>query len=147
MNRKNTAFILLLLLAAIQAPCQTHIYERYAPHTDLEVAYIENLPLDSVNAINATIIVARDSAAWAMLQNDFNIPIIPQEYRELFSDYHFIDYWFAPKSNLTAPADSNMLNNDFIVMSREMQTISIFHITSMTKVDLIIHKKLNEISQ
>lgn len=72
MNRKNAALILLLLLAAIQAPCQTHIYERYAPHTDLEVAYIENLPLDSVNAINATIIVARDSAAWEWLKDEFH---------------------------------------------------------------------------
>lgn len=52
---------------------QTHIYEHYASRTDLEVAYLENVPLDSSTSVNATIIIAKDSAAWEWLKDEFRI--------------------------------------------------------------------------
>lgn len=64
---------LLWMLPFAKVSCQTHIYERYASHSELEVAYLENIALDDSNAINATIIIAKDSASWSWLTETFHI--------------------------------------------------------------------------
>ena len=53
---------------------QKHIYDRYAPYKDLDVAYMENLPIDSANSINATFIIAKDSIAWERTTSAFHLP-------------------------------------------------------------------------
>ena len=53
--------------------CQTHIFDRYASHTELEVAYLENIPLNETTTINASIIIAKDSAAWEWMKNTFHV--------------------------------------------------------------------------
>lgn len=70
---------------------QTHIYERYASRADLEVAYLENVPLDSTTSVNVTIIIAKDSAAWKSLKEEFNIsdsPFLPNihSYKRVLRD-------------------------------------------------------------
>lgn len=64
---------LLCLLLFNRAYGQTHIYERYAPYDNLEVAYLKNVPLDSTNDINTTIIIAHDRALWQWLVDTFHI--------------------------------------------------------------------------
>lgn len=64
---------LLLLTAAREAVCQTHIYERYADHTDLEVAYLGEFRLDSATVISGTVIMAKDSASWEWLKKEFHV--------------------------------------------------------------------------
>lgn len=125
----------------------SEIYQKYAHTPGIDAAFVKDYRINDTVTIDATLLEATTDSAWAMLQTDFNVPAIPEEYKELFSDCHIIDYWFAPKNNLAARADSNTLNRVFIVSSRETQTISIFHITSATEADLIIRKKSNEISQ
>lgn len=67
-------FFVLSLSLFGRAYGQTHIYERYAPYDNLEVAYLENIPLDSANVINATIIIAHDTTTWRWLIDTFHIP-------------------------------------------------------------------------
>lgn len=69
---------LLCLLLFSRAYGQTHIYERYAPYDNLEVAYLKNAPLDSVNAINVTIIIAHDTTSWQWLLDTFHLPSRPR---------------------------------------------------------------------
>ncbi len=64
---------IVLILTFGKVRGQTHIYDRYASRSDLEVAYLENVYIDSATYINATIILARDSASWNWMKEEFHI--------------------------------------------------------------------------
>ena len=121
----------------------SEIYAKYAEMNGIEASFIKDYRINDTAFIDATVLEATTDSAWAVLQNDFNVPIIPEEYRELFD--HSIDFRLAPKNNPKALADSNLLNNDLIVVSREAQTITILHITSEAQIDIIIYEKAKEI--
>ena len=152
-SRILTLLLCLLLLGAgaavILTPCTVHyeqcsdIYKKYAGTDGIKAAFVKDYKVNDTVLIDATVLEATTDSAWAVLQNDFNVPIIPEEYRELFD--HSIDFRLAPKNNPKALADSNLLNNDLIVVSREAQTITILHITSEAQIDIIIYEKAKEI--
>ena len=123
----------------------SEIYAKYAEMNGIEASFIKDYRINDTAFIDATVLEATTDSAWAVLQNDFNVPIIPEEYRELFD--HSIDFRLAPKNNPKALADSIMLNNDIIVVSREAQTISVFHIVYEHQLDIIWHTKTHELTQ
>ena len=152
-SRILTLLLCLLLLGAGAAVILTprtvpyeqcsDIYRKYAEMDGIEASFIKDYRINDTAFIDATVLEATTDSAWAVLQKDFNVPIIPEEYRELFD--HSIDFRLAPKNNPQAPTDSNLLNNDLIVVSQEMQTITILHITSEAQIDIIIYEKAKEI--
>ena len=72
--KKISYIVLLLLLYAHPAQGQSEIYNRYAPHTDLDVGYFKHFRIDSTLAVDATVIIAKDSAAWEWMKKEFEIP-------------------------------------------------------------------------
>ncbi|MCQ2260943.1 MAG: hypothetical protein MJZ77_06120 [Bacteroidales bacterium] len=120
------------------------IYKKYAGTHGIEAAFVKDYKVNDTVLIDATVLEATTDSAWAVLQKDFNIPIIPKKHKEP-STCHSIGFRLAPKNNPQAPTDSNLLNNDLIVVSQEMQTITILHITSEAQIDIIIYEKAKEI--
>lgn len=125
----------------------SEIYAKYAEMNGIEASFIKDYRINDTAFIDATVLEATTDSAWTVLQKDFNIPIIPEEYRELFDSNNSICYWFASKNSFSAPADSIMPNIDFIVVSRHTRTICIFHITSESQITLILYKKIHQITQ
>lgn len=73
--KKYSILICLLIFSSFgKVFAQTHIYEKFASRDDLEVAYLENIPIDSSVYINATIIIAQDSLTWDGLVKSFSLP-------------------------------------------------------------------------
>ena len=122
----------------------SEIYAKYAEMDDIEASFIKDYRINDTAFIDATVLEATTDSAWAVLQKDFNIHIIPKKHKEP-STCHSIGFRLAPKNNPQAPTDSNLLNNDVIVVSQEMQTITILHITSEAQIDIIIYEKAKEI--
>lgn len=72
---KQIVFLTLAIMAAMPVSrAQMHIFNTYAPHDDLDVAYIENMHIgnDGTKA-NATIIRATDDDSWLWLKETFRI--------------------------------------------------------------------------
>ena len=153
-SRILTLLLCLLLLGAGAAVILTprtvpyeqcsDIYRKYAEMDGIEASFIKDYRINDTAFIDATVLEATTDSAWAVLQKDFNIPIIPKKHKEP-STCHSIGFRLAPKNNPQAPTDSNLLNNDLIVVSQEMQTITILHITSEAQIDIIIYEKAKEI--
>ena len=72
---KRLGVLLLFLLPWLTALGQSPAYERYSTRENLEVAYLENLPIDSTHTVNATFLIAQDSTTWHWLQDTFHIPL------------------------------------------------------------------------
>jgi len=121
------------------------LYKQYAGMEGIDATFIKNFKVNDTVFIDVTLLEAKNDSAWLTLQTNFNIPIIPEEYRELFENTDAIDYWLAPKGKYIPPMDSVLLNNDAVAVSRKMHLVSVFHLTNETQADVIFLKKLHEL--
>ena len=111
----------------------------------IDATFIKNFKVNDTVFIDVTLLEAKNDSAWLTLQTNLSIPIIPEEYRELFENTDAIDYWLAPKGKYIPPMDSVLLNNDAVAVSRKMHLVSVFHLTNETQADVIFLKKLHEL--
>ena len=141
--------ILVLILGSVLKwnhvlPSQqcSEAYMHYAQIDGLDVSYIRNYKINDTAVVDVTLLEARTDSAWAILQNDFNVPKIPDELIELYNKSNPVGTWFAPKGHYDQPMDPTIYNNDAIILSRKTQTISIFHLKKETPVDLLFINQL-----
>lgn len=151
-----TIFICLLLLggggAVLLLPqvvpfdqC-SDVYKRYADMDGVDATFIKDYKVNDSVYVNVTLLEAHTDSAWTILQTDFNVPIIPEEYRELVASSNSVDFWLASKDNPKDRTDTIISHNDIIVMSRQMQTICICHIENRHQSDAIMDSKTHELS-
>jgi len=120
-------------------------YQTYANQPNIRAAFIKDYRINDTVKVNVTLLEAKTDSAWTVLQTDFNVPIIPEEYKHLINNYNSVDSWLAPKDNYKSPMDTIAYRNDAIVVSRQKQIVSIFHLRKETPIDDIFIHKLNEI--
>lgn len=123
----------------------SELYTKYAGTEGLNVAFVKDYRVNDTVFVDVTMLEATTDSAWIMLQNDFNIPIIPEEYRNLVSSFNSIDFKLAPKINPKLPMDSIAENNNVIVTSRQNKTICVFHIYNKEQKRAIIKTKIKEL--
>lgn len=121
-------------------------YQTYANQPGIRAAFIKDYRINDTVKVNVTLLEAQTDSAWTILQTDFNVPIIPEEYRELVASSNSVDFWLASKDNPKDRTDTIISHNDIIVMSRQMQTICICHIENKRQSDAIMDSKTHELS-
>jgi len=120
-------------------------YQTYANQPNIRAVFIKDYRINDTVKVNVTLLEAKTDSAWTVLQTDFNVPIIPEEYKHLINNYNSVDSWLAPKDNYKSPMDTIAYRNDAIVVSRQKQIVSIFHLRKETPINDIFIHKLNEI--
>lgn len=125
----------------------SEVYTKYADTEGLNVVFFKDFQINDTTFLDVTLIEAKTDSAWEILQTDFNVPIIPNEYKELFANMNTVDCWLAPKGNYQLPMDSVLYNNDAIVVSRDEKKISIFRLTKGLPVDNIFISKIKVLKQ
>lgn len=60
------------------------LYRRYADNPHLTVAFVEDFPLNDTLTVDVTTLTATDDEGWDSLCVDFNTPVLPVSYLELF---------------------------------------------------------------
>lgn len=123
----------------------SELYTKYAGTEGLDVAFVKDYRVNDTVFVDVTMLEATTDSAWIMLQNDFNIPIIPEEYRELVASSNSVDFWLASKDNPKDRTDTIISHNDIIVMSRQMQTICICHIENKHQAIAIMNKETHDL--
>lgn len=133
MTHYRFTLYIVLVLAFGNAFGQAHIYDRYASRTDLEVAYLENLPLDSATSINATLIIAKDSAAWEWMKVEFQIAPSPSP------DYtHCTTGNLRNKNDPTKTRQEDILDCCLVIVNYYRKSLSIFQYETLDQYYSII---------
>ena len=96
--------------------------------------------------VDVTYIEATADSTWLLLQDDFNAPKIPEEYRELFEKTKTVDLWLTAKDNHKIRIDTDTISQDIIVLSRQLQVICVFHTENSFQTDAIIERKIQNLS-
>ena len=118
----------------------SEVYKKYSRVEGVRATYIKDFPLNDTLTVAVTLLEATTDSGWAVLQEDFGLPVIPKEYEELIcgdSDRVMTENY--PKS---APLyiDEDTLTNDLIAISYYKHSICHFVISSREKKNIIMHK-------
>lgn len=137
--------ILMIILLVI--PCVVHaqryIYDHYAHRTDLKVVYYPQFRLDDIHTVNVTILIAKDSAAWEWMQQEFDLPsIIAQEQDTAHSSRRAVQI-LGEEPRCLQRLTSSASDKHFIVEQYDRRAIFIFHYTQKDQLKALFSFTLN----
>ena len=136
---KRIAFIICWLIASTGAYAQQDIYDRYASHEGLFVAYAQGYQLDSNNRIDIIYIQAEDSAAWEWMRAEFNVPEANK--RAWASGSECVFSHLSPISNpqKVAQFDDNAPLHCMVLGSHNQRALCLAFITRREQIKLLLH--------
>ena len=122
----------------------SEVYKRYSKVEGVRASYIKDYRINDTLTLGVTLLEATTDSGWAMLQEDFGLPVIPKELEELFcGDSNKVSVKCIPKKTpLYMGGDT--LANDWIAISRYKRRICHFVIESKEQMRLILHKNVDE---
>jgi hypothetical protein len=140
-------YLLLALLvgATICVRGQSDIYQKYAVHDELYVAYVPKFPLDSTTTVAVTVIQAHDTAGWAWMCKEFNI--YDTTGGSGAARQQKMLYCLRDKADPTQPATMVAGNVDYsrccpLFASPVNYSVCIFHVTSRDEIIKVFEFRL-----
>ena len=122
----------------------SEVYKRYSRVEGVRATYMKDYRINDTLTVAVTLLEATTDSGWAVLQEDFNVPVVPKEYEELFcGDSNKVSVEGVPKK-VPLYFGEDTIYNDLIVTSRYRRTIAHFVITSREQKRLIINKHLDD---
>lgn len=144
----RTLLLSLLMLAACTVAAQSDLYRRYAQRTDVRVAFIEAMRVDSVTTVDVTVVTAVDSAGWQWMMSEFNIPSFSPEIEAfLASGEQSVSLHFSPSGRpdrLAKPAETSPC--DAVVVDRAHRTLCAYHIADPAQYRRILRRELDAVA-
>ncbi|MBR1765468.1 MAG: hypothetical protein IJ745_00335 [Bacteroidales bacterium] len=117
----------------------SEVYQKYVGRDDIQATFIKDKRINDSIAVNMTMLSAAGDSGWAVLQHDFNMPVIPKEYEEYFyADTNQLSLKLVPKKNPSLPMDSIISNNDLVATSYSKRLICIFSIENTSQLKAIL---------
>ena len=136
----------MLLLLAFSAHGQTHVYERYAKLSNLEVAYLKNFPVDSNTHVNITIIIAKNKIAWRWLLKDLNLPTLTyNERKQIRKGKTVVGNILYNHDQTHRLKDPNSTSKYYFSITYNTHNIICYHISSQDEYSAILYHSLKNI--
>ena len=117
------------------------IYKKYAGTDGIKAAFVKDYKVNDTVLIDATVLEATTDSAWAVLQKDFNVPIIP----ELSDSCNAISVKIMTSNSTNKNTKWNNAASYIRVASHNKQQICIFHTNDSNQTKSITDNIINEI--
>ncbi len=148
------AVVLATALAAITLVCRWHrvfpsgqgsdLYQTYAGNPEIQASFVKGFRVNDTMTVDVTVLEATTDSSWSLLMDDFGIPAIPEEFKELYANNASVDFGLVSKCD-TRTTDSDPDNNNVMASSRQRQTIWVFSTANQSQREAIISYKITEI--
>lgn len=120
------------------------LYRQYAHVPGIEASYVKGFRVNDTLTIDATLLRATDSAGWAQLREDYEVP------DSLWNDTSSpksksITLVLRKKGQTKNVIDTNLLNNDYVAINMPEHLIGIYHITDSAQMYACIDYHLQSI--
>lgn len=119
----------------------SELYNRYADKEGIEASFIKDYKVNDSVFVDVTLLEATTDSAWEVLLKDFNMPDIPKEVVEMGVDM-FVKA--VNRKDYSLPADSILVNNDVMMVSYALKTISVFRTETLGQMWAVNHSKYEE---
>jgi len=104
------------------------LYQRYCHTPGIEASYVKGFRINDTLFVDATLLHATDSASWATLKTDFEIPELPPDFMERINDGQDLVFTKKiPKQQGISAQDTCGIIYYVAAFSHLMHTVSIFH--------------------
>ena len=122
----------------------SEVYKRYHKVEGVRATYIKNYPLNDTLTVGVTLLEATTDSGWAVLQEDFGVPVIPKEFEELF--YGDSNRVSVKGYHKCVPICSNgdTLADDLIAISLFKHTIAYFEVQDNGQLKAILYKQCDD---
>ncbi len=122
----------------------SEVYKRYSHVEGVRATYVKDYRINDTLTVAVTLLEATTDSGWAMLQEDFGLPVIPKEYEERFvGDSNRVSIKKFPK-DIPLSLDGDTLADDLIIVSLYKHTICHFVIHSDEQFRTIMFKHLDD---
>ena len=127
-----------LLLSANSVWAQREVYDRYVGRDDIDIVYVHDYLIDSVNTMDVILIRAKDSAGWEWMQEEFNfVPLSDWGKYALSNGLDVIRTYLASKHDPTKPMEPELLDNCDIKVSFLRKELAIFYFKTIEQKRMI----------
>lgn len=134
--KKQVCYILLAVMLMCCAEAQDELYWRYAQRGDVGVAYVEGFEVDSAVTVTATVFLAHNDDEWRWLEREFSFNIADSA-----ADVKL--FRLAPRNRPAVKLKgASPVGNDYVVASRRLRTVSVFHLDNEAQYRAILKKEL-----
>ena len=122
----------------------SQVYQRYAHVEGIQAAYVKDYRINDTLTIGVTLLEATTDSGWAMLQEDFGLPVIPKEYEERFvGDSNKVSTKIVPKESPLVDGEDSLVH-DIIAISRYKHIIAHFELQSKMQESSLLDKLIND---
>lgn len=139
--KHTLAILLILLAAAVQARGQSPAYILFSTHTDLDVAYVTRVPLDTLGYIDVTHIKAHDCEAWRRLTEELNVPNASERCDSAGAPFGFI---LVSKENPSVRVTAKNTIADMLILDPSQRTADVFHVTTIEQIKTILSNHIEK---
>ena len=156
MKRTNLITLLTCILIAVVAvvairyprtvPYEqcSEVYKRYSSVEGVRATYVKDYRINDTLTIGVTLLEATTDSGWAMLQEDFGLPVIPKEYEERFvGDSNKVSTKIVPKESPLVDGEDSLVH-DIIAISRYKHIIAHFELQSKVQESSLLDKLIND---
>ena len=138
-------FIMLLWVTGVTYG-QSKLYQKYATHSNLEVAYLDGFQLNEAVKINVTIIIAKNNFAWRWLLRDISLTPTDSSVKDKIEEGVSVNKMIIRKEDkIRLPATENISENCFVSVSYSDRMVVIYHLDSEKQFHSIVQYLLNKI--
>ena len=161
MNRRRTrlivfplAAVLLAALATLAVVCRTRtlseeecgpLYRHYAHCEGVRASYLKGKRVNDTMRVDMTLLQATDSAGWARLQEDFQIPPLSEEHMRLMKDGSSIMLKMVDV-NAILGGETGGRDLQLAAALRARRTVGVLHTNDKQYIDRTIDKYIDDIT-
>ena len=120
----------------------SNLYQRYCHTPGIEASFVKGFRINDTLAIDATLLHATDSASWATLKTDFEIPELPPDFQQLVDNGN--EMILTKKIPKSPPPPTTAYPNDHLAVSSLNWTITVFHISNDAEKHAIVFHNLED---
>ena len=130
-----------LLLIANSVWAQREVYDRYVGRDDIDIVYVHDYRIDSVNTMDVILIRAKDSAGWEWMKEEFNILPLSNKNRDVINrGKDVLKVFFTNKADPTKPMDTDLMKDCLITISYQRKELCISYYNTFEQARFILHK-------
>ena len=125
----------------------SEVYKRYSKVEGVRATYIKDFRVNDTVTVGVTLLEATTDSGWAVLQEDFGLPVVPKEFEELIcGDSNRVVLKSVPKKEPFC-LEGDTLTSDVLAISHYKHTIVHLEVKNRMQSDLFKRKQFDEIEK
>ena len=143
----GVGFVVWFLPPAIAYWRSSEVYKRYSKVEGVRATYIKDFRVNDTVTVGVTLLEATTDSGWAVLQEDFGLPVVPKEFEELIcGDSNRVVLKSVPKKEPFC-LEGDTLTSDVLAISHYKHTIVHLEVKNRMQSDLFKRKQFDEIEK